>query len=87
MIERQVRSGRLPERYWSPEIAHHTCRISQGLIPRMLAPFLAKRTQYKQQLKMASAEAMRQSIASAPNGAEVAIGRIVRLSRLQECAR
>jgi len=45
-----------------PEIAHHTCRISQGLIPRTLAPLLAKRAQYKQQLKTASDDAMRQII-------------------------
>ncbi len=45
-----------------PEIAHHTCRISQGLIPRTLAPLLAKRAQYKQQVKMTSNDAMRQII-------------------------
>lgn len=45
-----------------PEIAHHTCRISQGLIPRTLAPLLAKRTQYKQQLKATSDATMRQII-------------------------
>ncbi|MBX9658380.1 MAG: hypothetical protein K2X00_07415 [Nitrospiraceae bacterium] len=45
-----------------PEIAHHTCRISQGLIPRTLAPLLAKRAQYKQQLKTAPIDAMRQII-------------------------
>lgn len=45
-----------------PEITHHTCRISQGLIPRTLAPLLAKRTQYKQQLKATSDATMRQIV-------------------------
>ncbi len=34
-----------------PEIRHHTCRRSEGLVPRILAPLLAKRARYKQQLK------------------------------------
>jgi DNA polymerase II len=33
------------------EIYHHTCRKSQGLVPQTLAPLLAKRARYKQQLK------------------------------------
>jgi len=36
-----------------PEIHHHTCRKMEGLVPQVLAPLLAKRTQYKLQLKQA----------------------------------
>jgi DNA polymerase II len=45
-----------------PEIYHHTCRKSQGLVPRTLAPLLAKRAQYKQQLKAVTNAAMRRII-------------------------
>lgn len=34
-----------------PEIRHHTCQRETGLVPRVLAPLLAKRARYKQQLK------------------------------------
>jgi len=42
-----------------PEIYHHTCRKAQGLVPQTLAPLLAKRAQYKKQLKTAQNAAMR----------------------------
>jgi len=45
-----------------PEIAHHICRKVQGLVPRTLAPLLEKRAQYKQQLKTAPDDRMRQII-------------------------
>lgn len=44
-----------------PEIYHHTCRKVQGLVPQVLAPLLAKRAQYKQQLKQ-TANAMAKRI-------------------------
>ncbi len=34
-----------------PEIYHHTCRKTEGLVPRTLGPLLAKRARYKQQLQ------------------------------------
>ena len=37
-----------------PEIRHHTCRKRQGLVPQVLAPLLAKRAQYKHQMKQAT---------------------------------
>lgn len=45
-----------------PEIAHHTCRKAQGLIPLTLAPLLAKRAKYKELLKVAPNDAMRSII-------------------------
>jgi len=45
-----------------PEIYHHTCRKTQGLVPQVLAPLLVKRAQYKQQLKTVSNAAMRRII-------------------------
>jgi len=45
-----------------PEIYHHTCRKTQGLVPQVLAPLLVKRAQYKQQLKTVPNAAMRRII-------------------------
>ncbi|HXX76199.1 MAG TPA: DNA polymerase domain-containing protein [Nitrospiraceae bacterium] len=45
-----------------PEIQHYTCRQSRGLVPKTLAPLLAKRGRYKRQLKNATNAAMKQII-------------------------
>lgn len=45
-----------------PEIRHHICRRTTGLIPQTLSPLLAKRARYKQQLKTAPNGAMRRII-------------------------
>lgn len=45
-----------------PEIYHHTCRRFQGLVPQTLAPLLAKRGLYKQQLKDATNETRKRII-------------------------
>lgn len=45
-----------------PEIQHHTCRRSRGLVPQTLAPLLAKRSLYKQQLKDAANETSKRII-------------------------
>ncbi len=45
-----------------PEIHHHTCRKKEGLVPQTLAPLLAKRAQYKQQLKHSVRTSMRRVI-------------------------
>jgi len=45
-----------------PEIAHHTCRRSPGLVPQTLAPLLDKRARYKQQLQATGNAATRHVI-------------------------
>ena len=42
-----------------PEIYHHTCRKRQGLVPQTLAPILAKRAAYKQQLRNVTGATMK----------------------------
>jgi DNA polymerase-2 len=45
-----------------PEVYHHTCRKTQGLVPRTLAPLLAKRARYKHQLQSLPASLARQVV-------------------------